>query len=220
MQLTQAEGELLKQAVEATKFNTIVYLEAGAMTNLLAAGLVEGNAAMVTPEGKIAFRAKQAGVDLVSQLEPAPAAVGAPWGSVVQAPATTPAPAAEERPAATKKGVDTGIVVGHGGFVPPTKTKRRPPVTSRIYEFEKLELGSYLWVPATEAKPNPGKSLGSTVSSANKRFADHVPPRFFKVFSASAGQRFGDVVAPADGAYIVRLEPPAPKAEQVDSAAQ
>lgn len=220
MQLTHEEGELLKQAVEATKYNTIVYLEAGAMTNLLAAGLVEGNAAMVTPEGKIAFRAKQAGVDLVTQLAPPPAAAAAPWGSVIEAPAATPAPAPVERPAAKKAAVNAGLVVGAGGFVAPDKVKRVAPTVSRIYEFEKLALGGYIFVPATEKRPDPKKTLGSTVSSANKRFADHVPPRYFKVFRATAGQKFGDVVAPADGAYIVRLEPPAPKEAQVASAAQ
>lgn len=217
MQLTFHEADLLRKAVEATTYNTVVYVDQAEMTNLLAAGLVEANAAMVL-DGKIAFRANQAGIDFSAQLPPAqpaaPAPAALPWGA---APAQAPAPAAPTvatvpatEAATTKAGAREGFIVGKGGFVPPVKAKRKPPVTSRKYEFENLELGGYIFVPASEKLKDPKKSLGSTVSSANKRFADFEPRRYFKTYRAEAGQRFGEVVAPADGCYIVRVEPPAP----------
>jgi hypothetical protein len=40
-----------------------------------------------------------------------------------------------------------------------------------VYPFDALAVGQSFHVPASEAKPNPAKSLASTVSSANKRNA-------------------------------------------------
>ena len=39
------------------------------------------------------------------------------------------------------------------------------------YPFDALEIGQYFFVPATEKQPDPAKSLGSVVTSANKRYA-------------------------------------------------
>lgn len=40
------------------------------------------------------------------------------------------------------------------------------------YPFSALENGQSFFVPATEAKPDPAKSLASTVSGANRRFSE------------------------------------------------
>lgn len=40
------------------------------------------------------------------------------------------------------------------------------------YPFDALEVGQYFFVPATEKQPDPAKSLGSVVTSANKRYAE------------------------------------------------
>lgn len=42
---------------------------------------------------------------------------------------------------------------------------------SETYPFDSLQAGQSFFVPATEAKPNPAKSLASTVTSANERYA-------------------------------------------------
>lgn len=39
------------------------------------------------------------------------------------------------------------------------------------YPFDALEVGQYFFVPATEKQPDPAKSLGSVVTTANKRYA-------------------------------------------------
>ncbi len=41
----------------------------------------------------------------------------------------------------------------------------------RKYPFEQLEIGQSFFVPVSEDKPNPAKSLASTVTSANDRHA-------------------------------------------------
>ncbi len=40
-----------------------------------------------------------------------------------------------------------------------------------VYPFDSLEVGQSFFVPVSEKHPNPVKTLGSTVSSANMRFA-------------------------------------------------
>lgn len=51
------------------------------------------------------------------------------------------------------------------------KPEGRAPRMSAIYPFEHMGVGQSFHVAATDDKPNPAKSLASTVSSANKRFA-------------------------------------------------
>lgn len=45
---------------------------------------------------------------------------------------------------------------------------------SAAYPFEHLAVGQSFFVPATAKRPNPAKQLGSTVTSANKRFSEEI----------------------------------------------
>jgi hypothetical protein len=72
-------------------------------------------------------------------------------------------PVAEEKPGFV---LETGIV--------PPAAKRTGRAASSLYPFDKMEAGQSFFVPATEAKPEPAKSLASTVSSATARFAELV----------------------------------------------
>lgn len=108
------------------------------------------------------------------------------------------------------------------------------------YPFDTLEVGASFFVAATEKVPDPVKKLGSTVSSANMRFAEPtgeskpvertkrgpgnkavkdaagnniretvVRPvlkqtRKFAIRPVTAGEKYGEWVAPADGALIGR----------------
>ena len=109
------------------------------------------------------------------------------------------------------------------------------------YPFDKLEVGKGFFVPATAKLPNPLKTLGSTISSANIRYADKIGEkevtrakrgeknklvldangqkimetktvpqykfnRKFVIKNFPTGSKFGDFVAPCDGAFIARVE--------------
>jgi len=54
--------------------------------------------------------------------------------------------------------------------IPVTKRKGGAGRPSK-YPFDQLEVGQYFFVPDTKEQPEPAKTLGSVVSSANKRYA-------------------------------------------------
>lgn len=53
---------------------------------------------------------------------------------------------------------------------PESKRNRLAGRTSK-YDFASLEVGQMFFVPATEAQPNPAKSLGSIVTNTNRKYA-------------------------------------------------
>ncbi len=57
-----------------------------------------------------------------------------------------------------------------GVEMPAAKRTGRSIATS-IYPFDKMEVGQSFFIPATDKKPEPAKSLASTVSSATARYA-------------------------------------------------
>ena len=59
----------------------------------------------------------------------------------------------------------------HSDFVPPAGAKRRVG-RNDSYPFDKLAVGQSFFVPATEAKPEPHKSMLSTVTQAMGRYAE------------------------------------------------
>lgn len=133
-------------------------------------GLVETNVEIVDGD-KFAVRATDAGVARHAAEAGAPAASGA---------VTMP----------------SSFVTG-SGFVPSPSRGGRG---RSLYDFESLGIGGFIFVPATAEKPNPAKSLASTVSSATKRSA----PKKYGVQSVEAGKVYGEFTAPADGAVIYR----------------
>lgn len=56
--------------------------------------------------------------------------------------------------------------------LPPSKRGNGGGGAPTIYPFDKLEIGQTFFVPVSEKHPDPVKTLGSTVSSANMRFAE------------------------------------------------
>lgn len=61
----------------------------------------------------------------------------------------------------------SNFAIDDGITMPPSRGGRN----RSVYPFDALTVGQSFHVPASEAKPNPAKSLASTVSSANKRNA-------------------------------------------------
>lgn len=190
MSYTQREVELLTAAVTAATSGQAIYALATEMTNLERDGLVIGNATIIDEtSGCIAFMPTQNGIAVIQASN---AQIAVP---VVQ-------PTVQNNVAQKTYTVGTD-------FMPPIKGSRlRKAKGGRVYPFDELELNGWIFVPATEDKPNPSKSLASTISSANKRYGKTDNPKFFKIYKAKANQAFGAVVAPSDGAFIVRLVPP------------
>jgi hypothetical protein len=74
----------------------------------------------------------------------------------------TPVPAESAKPSfAIDDGIPLAAVVGRGRG-------------TETYPFDKLNVGQSFFVPATAERPNPAKSLASTVSSAQRRYAETV----------------------------------------------
>ncbi len=68
-----------------------------------------------------------------------------------------------------------------------------------VYPFDQLGVNQSFHVPASTDKPNPAKSLASTVSSATKRYAEGDDKRVFTVRSV------GDNDPKGKGARVFRL---------------
>lgn len=140
--LNKTQLALLTTIVAATADNSFVYAAGKDQTALVAAGYVEVNAGMTNEKGETATRATQAGIEF---------------------------------DAANKQGTTTVTQSVAQNFAIATGVALPSPVRSRvsqsIYPFEQLEIGQSFFVPASEEKPNPAKSLASTVTSANDRYA-------------------------------------------------
>lgn len=155
--LNHIQTAMLTKIAEGTLDQTAGFamVKNGATSAMLAeAGLIELNPQMIEGD-KIAARTTDAGLDTYQN------------GDSVE-PATEETQPAEEP--ATNQGTKTMTEFAIDNAVPVPAIKRSGAATS-IYPFDNLEVGQSFFVPATEAMPNPGKSLASTVSSASKRYA-------------------------------------------------
>lgn len=207
MSYTEQEIELLRQACDATNSRTSFYALSDAMTNLVNAGLVEGNPNLVEPgTGAIAYRARPEG--LVAMQNLSAASSPSPASNTPPAP---PLPPSVAKIGEVAKPTAPNFQIG-AGFTPPARNPRKI-VGKRKYPFEDLELNGWFFVPATPERPNPKKSLASVVSGKNKEFENFMPRRYFQAYHATQGQIFGSLVAPSDGCYVVRVEPPLPVVE-------
>ena len=189
MNMTTEQRAKLQDIGAATQANTFVY---GSQTDndiiaLAGAGYIEGNIAMQDTLGNIAFRATPTGLAALVAPVVAPAAV------------STVAAIAASHP---------GFAVGTGFVLPQRKSKSEAGPGTTKYPFDTLEINGWIFVPSTAERPDQKKSLASTISSANKRFAKTTPPRYFVTKRAEAGKEIGGQLPPSDGAYIIRVEPP------------
>lgn len=164
-------------AVEATPYAMLTAKEIEGLTK---EGLVETNPEIVDGD-KIAVRATDAGIAANAANNP---------------------PASNEGNTQAMTNTNSQFVTG-SGFVPSPSRGGRG---RSIYDFDGLAIGGFIFVPATDDKPNPAKSLASTVSSATKRSA----PKKFGVQSVEAGKVYGEFTAPANGAVIYRAADTAP----------
>ena len=82
------------------------------------------------------------------------------------------------------------------------------PRTSSNYDFDSMNVGDSFFIEATEARPNPAKSIASTVSAATKKYADkpEAEQRVYAVAPFTAGEAKGGYTATTAGALIVRTK--------------
>lgn len=142
---TKIDKVLLKQIVDATKADGFVYLSAIDGNQFLQHNppLIVVNTSMADPSDPAKFAVK----------------------STADAATFLDAPVSNEAQATSPYEVITGAVL------PASKRGNKGGGAPTVYPFDKLEIGQTFFVPVSEKHPDPVKTLGSTVSSANMRFA-------------------------------------------------
>jgi hypothetical protein len=110
--------------------------------------LIEVNTAMTDANGNAAARLTEAGAKLVAGDKPAPTNEAAG-----EAPKPSP------------------YAIIKNATLPPSKRGNKGGGAPTQYPFADLEVGASFFVPVSEKHPEPVKTLGSTVSSANMRYA-------------------------------------------------
>lgn len=137
--------ELLNTINTANASGGVYYVSQADGKPLADAGLIEVNTAMLDGEGKAAARLTDAGRAALAGNPNAPAAAAAE--------------------------VKSPFAVITGAVLPESKRGNKAGAPTQ-YPFDQLEIGQSFFVPKSEKHPDPVKTLGSTVSSANQRYAE------------------------------------------------
>lgn len=152
---TKGKSKSNQSAVAAITLAMIVTAGAeGLMTSaavhnpLVEAGMVEINPGITNEAGEVATRATQQGIDSMNMNTGA---------------TPTPTPAAAAVKSAFK--LDDAVEL---------PTIKRGGRGGNVYPFDEMSKGQSFFVAATADKPDPAKSLASTVSSATARYAVEV----------------------------------------------
>jgi hypothetical protein len=183
MALTKRDRTLLgvivvAMANEAAPFHMAKEAE---LKGLLKAKMVETNAEITNGEGAektIATRATEAGLAENAKTPAAPAVNPANVVPIVKADA---------------------LKLDLSAF---TKRAR----STATYDFDNMGVGDSFFINATETRPNPAKSLASTVSAATKKFTgvEGQPDRVFVIAPFDKGESKGGYTAAEAGALVVR----------------
>ncbi len=191
------DKQLLAEIVEATDAGSFKYTTAKQREKLLELGLVETNPEMVDPKNKnkIATRATSKGFAALSIAEDAESAEDA----------ETETPEGTEEVTETKTNefeLETGIAVpavkrGRGAGKYPFDAMPAPSA-----DDDGNAIFASFHVAPTEKRPNPAKSLASTVSSVIRRYKDEngVVTRKFLV------RRVDETDPKGEGARVFRVQ--------------
>lgn len=192
---TANQKDLLSTIVDATNSpDGFTYVSEAKAKPLVDRGLIELNAGLKNDDGHMAARATAAGVDLIAGNVPEAKNEAAPTTQANPVPTQVAAQVVEATaPATTSFAIDDDV--------PMAAASRRG--RGALYPFDALEVGQSFHVPATAERPNPAKSLASTVSSANKRYAVIVP-------GATRVDRKGNEVAETEQTRRFRVTAAAP----------
>lgn len=146
-ELTETELGKLAYVVEQHDGGALAYADEEYFKELVDKGFVEVNIALATEAGDVPARPTEAGIKLIKE-------------NSVTENVVAPEPSFA---------IEDGIAIpeakrGGGGG-------RKGPRGSK-YPFATMENGQSFFVPATEAMPNPAKTLASTASTAKKAFGE------------------------------------------------
>ena len=128
--------------------NGFEYIKPKDSKKIIEQGLIEAHPTMVDELGNNACRLTDAGKEYMHSLN----------GTSGEIPATK-----KEKPVSQTFVIMTKpipVIKRSAGAGRPSK-----------YPFDALEVGQMFFVPCTEKQPDPSKSLGSVVTSANRRYA-------------------------------------------------
>lgn len=199
--------ELSKATHDAAR-NNFMFVQPVFADALAAAGFAEVHPTMTDEQGNKASRSTATGdaaatayIQAKEAAAAAPAAapaVGSPFSTSSAAAFGTAAPAAPQAPAAVPAVAPTVPPQAAPAAVAPVPTNFKIaanvpiPEAQRfgktaVYPFDALQVGQSFFVAASEKRPNPAKSVASTVNSANKRLA----PRNFAVRRVDDGAPWG-----------------------------
>lgn len=148
--LNKGAMTLLTEIVTATKEGSFVYTSEKARKSLVAARLIETNPSVTDENGNIATRATTEGINMVENTNTEGGTETAEVKGVVKM---------------TVSSIVTDVAM----------PSVRSGVRSDLYPFATMEVGQSFFVPATDDKPNPAKSLASTITSANLRYSEEIP---------------------------------------------
>lgn len=151
---------LLAQIVAATLAGSFVHTSPAMHVSLVEAGLVEINPEMTNDAGEIATRATPKGIETVNPKDIKAAETN---GAVTATNAATLTPGATAIKSAFK--LDDAVAL---------PTIKRGGRGGNVYPFDEMGVNQSFFVAATSDKPDPAKSLASTVSSATARYAVEV----------------------------------------------
>lgn len=152
---------LLAAIVSATQAGGFLYVSEADASPLVTAGFVETNAQLKNEAGDIAARSTEAGAA-------ASAAAAQPVAN------TNPTQLTDSN---TNDDDGNGDDDDDGFEIEdniPISSVKRGGNSGTTYPFDKLQVGQSFHVKATTDRPNPAKSLASTVSSATARYAVEV----------------------------------------------
>lgn len=150
--LNKKDAGLLQRAIEGRNSSQGYVLGSkNEFKSVADAGLVEFNDT-IKDGNKVAVRASDAGVAAWNAMNPT-GATSAPAGGV----ATTASYA-----------ITKGIAL-------PAIKRRVGEATGSKYPFDTMEPGDSFHVPKSDDMPNPAKSIASSVTAANMRYAEKAP---------------------------------------------
>lgn len=170
-----------------------VYRKEEEMTELAETGMVEVNAALTNDEGEVAVRITDDGLKVLKEAEqPVEETEPITTEEFVESVQDVAEEAIDESNVEIMKVGDTCFEVESNIPIPAKLKQKRKP----RYPFDEMDVNDSFHVAVSEKKPNPAKSLASTVSAANRRNED----KTFKVFPVDESDPKGP------GARVFRIK--------------